>query len=41
VLLTKSAPAYVRLPEGKKKTFKGYPKLSLEEWHKEHGEYVE
>ncbi|KAF8494593.1 hypothetical protein F5888DRAFT_629785 [Russula emetica] len=41
VLMTKSAPAYVRLPEGKKKTFKGYPKLSLEDWHKEHGEYVE
>jgi hypothetical protein len=31
----------VRLPEGKKKTFKGYPKLSLEDWHKKHSEYVE
>ncbi|KAN0116331.1 putative GFA [Russula decolorans] len=41
VLMTASAPAYVRLPEGKKKTFKGYPKLSLEEWHKKHSEYVE
>jgi len=39
--MTKSAPTYVRLPEGKKKTFKGYPKLSLEGWHKEHNEYVE
>jgi hypothetical protein len=39
--MTDSAPAYVRLPEGKKRMFKEYPKLSLEEWHKEHNEYVE
>jgi hypothetical protein len=39
--MTKSAPAYVRLPEGKEKTFRGYPKLSLEDWHKGHSEYVE
>jgi hypothetical protein len=36
-----SAPAYVRLPEGKKKVFEEHSKLSLEEWHKEHNEYVE
>ncbi|KAH9991817.1 Mss4-like protein [Russula vinacea] len=41
VLMTDSAPAYVRLPEGEKKVFKEYPKASLEEWHKEHNEYVE
>ena len=41
VLMRGSAPAYVRLPEGKKKVLQEYPKLSLEEWHKEHNEYVE
>jgi hypothetical protein len=41
VVKTGSAPAYVRLPEGKKKLFEEYPELSLEEWHKEHNEYVE
>ena len=41
VLMTASAPAYVRLPEGPKKVFKEYPEASLDEWHKEHGEYVE
>ncbi|KAH9963461.1 hypothetical protein BGW80DRAFT_851545, partial [Lactifluus volemus] len=40
VLMTGSAPSYVRLPEGKKETFKEYPEASLEEWHKEHDEYV-
>jgi hypothetical protein len=38
--MTGSAPSYVRLPEGKKETFKEYPETSLEEWHKEHDEYV-
>ncbi|KAI0301052.1 Mss4-like protein [Multifurca ochricompacta] len=41
VLMTTSAPAYVRLPEGKKRIFEEYPEASLEEWHKEHNEYVE
>ena len=41
VLMTGSAPAYVRLPEGQKKVFKVYPHASLEDWHKEHGEYIE
>ena len=41
VLMTASAPAYVRLPEGPKKGFKEYPEASLDDWHKEHGEYVE
>jgi len=36
-----SAPGYVRLPEGQKKVFKEYPDATLEDWHKEHGEYVE
>jgi hypothetical protein len=36
-----SAPAYVRLPEGPKKVFQEYPEASLDDWHKEHGEYVE
>jgi len=39
--MTGSAPAWVRLPEGKKITFEEYPELSLEEWHKENHEYVE
>jgi hypothetical protein len=39
--MTGSAPAYVRLPEGKKELFEEYPQLSLEEWHKVHNEYVE
>jgi hypothetical protein len=39
--MTGSAPAYVRLPEGKKKVFKVYSKASLEEWHKKNNEYVE
>ncbi|KAI0267060.1 Mss4-like protein [Gloeopeniophorella convolvens] len=41
VLMTGSAPAYVRLPEGNKKTYKAYPTASLEEWHKKHNEWVE
>jgi len=41
VFMTGSAPAYVRLPDGKKKLFGEYPEVSLEEWHKEHNEYVE
>ncbi|KAI0250133.1 Mss4-like protein [Lactifluus subvellereus] len=40
VLMTGSAPAYVRLPEGKKKVFKEYPEASLREWHEAHNEYV-
>jgi hypothetical protein len=39
--MTGSAPAYVRLPEGKKRTFEEYRKASLEEWHKEHNEYID
>jgi hypothetical protein len=39
--MTGSAPAYVRLPDGKKLLFKEYPKASLEEWHRKHNEYVE
>jgi hypothetical protein len=39
--MTGSAPAHVRLPDGKKKIFEEYPDASLEEWHKEHNEYVE
>jgi hypothetical protein len=38
--MTGSAPAYVRLPEGKKKVFEEYPGASLKEWHKENNEYV-
>jgi len=41
VIMTKSAPVWVRLPEGKKVIFDEYPELSLEEWHKENHEYVE
>ncbi|KAI9453785.1 Mss4-like protein [Lactarius psammicola] len=41
VLMAASAPAYVRLPEGQKKVFKEYPDATLEDWHKERGEYVE
>jgi len=41
VIMTRSAPAWVRLPEGKKVTFEEYPEVSLEEWHKENHEYVE
>jgi hypothetical protein len=39
--MTNSVPAYVRLPEGKKRVYKVYPKASLEGWHKKHNEYVE
>ncbi|KAF9263261.1 hypothetical protein L218DRAFT_927687 [Marasmius fiardii PR-910] len=34
-------PNYVRLPEGEKALHKDYPALSLEDWHKENGLYVE
>ncbi|KAG6852654.1 hypothetical protein C0991_010167 [Blastosporella zonata] len=36
-----SKPAYVRLPEGKKKEYEEYGPESLEEWHKNHKEFVE
>ncbi|RPB13989.1 DUF636 domain-containing protein [Morchella conica CCBAS932] len=36
-----SKPAYVRWPEGKKQVHEDYNTLSLEEWHKENGEWVE
>jgi hypothetical protein len=41
VLMTDSRPGWVRLPEGGKETFKQYPELSLEDWHKKHGVWVE
>lgn len=34
-------PAYVRLPEGKKDVNEEYGDLSIDEWHKKHGKYVE
>ncbi|VDC07590.1 unnamed protein product [Peniophora sp. CBMAI 1063] len=41
VLMLDSKPDWVRLPEGKKKTFEHYPDESLEQWHKRHGLWVE
>ncbi|KAN0138266.1 putative GFA [Lactarius tabidus] len=41
VVMATSAPAYVRHPEGQKIVFKEHPEVSLENWHKEHSEYVE
>ncbi|KAI0047914.1 hypothetical protein FA95DRAFT_1558577 [Auriscalpium vulgare] len=35
-----SKPAYVRLPEGPKKVYDGYPPSTIESWHKDHNEYV-
>ncbi|KAL0578760.1 hypothetical protein V5O48_003258 [Marasmius crinis-equi] len=34
-------PEYVRLPEGDKELYQDYPELSLEEWHKKNGYFVE
>ncbi|KAF8157871.1 Mss4-like protein [Crassisporium funariophilum] len=34
-----SKPAYVRLPEGDKKTYEGYPADSIEDWHKKNHVY--
>ncbi|ETW81437.1 putative GFA [Heterobasidion irregulare TC 32-1] len=39
-LLKDSKPDYVRLPEGPKEVYDGYPELSIEDWHKKHGEYI-
>ncbi|KFY29834.1 hypothetical protein V494_08453 [Pseudogymnoascus sp. VKM F-4513 (FW-928)] len=39
-ILEESKPKWVRWPEGKKKVVKQYD-LSLEDWHKERGLYVE
>lgn len=36
-----SKPAHVRLPEGDKEVFDDYPALSLEEWHKKNGVWVD
>ncbi|KAK1224596.1 hypothetical protein PQX77_012491 [Marasmius sp. AFHP31] len=34
-------PEYVRLPEGEKTLYQDYPELSLEDYHKKNGIYVE
>ncbi|KAL0061176.1 hypothetical protein AAF712_011996 [Marasmius tenuissimus] len=34
-------PEYVRLPEGEKSVYQDYPYLSVEDWHKENGVFVE
>ena len=34
-------PDYVRLPEGEKSLYQDYPELSLEDWHKKTGVFVE
>jgi len=36
-----SKPSYVRLPQGKAELYDEYPDLSIEEWHKKHGSFVE
>ncbi|KZV73509.1 hypothetical protein PENSPDRAFT_627162 [Peniophora sp. CONT] len=41
VLMLDSTPDWVRLPEGKKKTFQHYPDESIEDWHKRHGLWAE
>ncbi|KAF7348061.1 Duf636 domain-containing protein [Mycena sanguinolenta] len=40
-LMTDSKPGYVRLPEGAKELYSEYPQLSLEDWHKNNGLFVE
>ncbi|VDC07589.1 unnamed protein product [Peniophora sp. CBMAI 1063] len=41
VIMLASKPDWVRLPEGKKKTFEHYPDESPEQWHKRHGLWIE
>lgn len=36
-----SKPDHVRLPEGQKIVYRNYGPLSVEEWHKQHGLWVE
>ena len=36
-----SKPAHVRLPEGKKAVYDAYGPLSVADWHKEHGLWVD
>jgi len=40
-LFMEAKPNYVRLPEGKKKTYVRYPTISIEDWHKKNKCYVE
>jgi len=40
-VLQKEKPAHVRLPEGEREEYKVYGGLSIEEWHKQHGHFVE
>jgi len=40
-VLQKEKPAHVRLPEGVREEYKVYGALSIEEWHKQHGHFVE
>ncbi|KAI0309750.1 Mss4-like protein [Amylostereum chailletii] len=39
-LMLGSKPAWVPLPEGKKKLFDVYPTTTIESWHKAHGEFI-
>lgn len=36
-----SKPGYVRLPQGDKELYEDYGPLSIEEWHKKKGLYIE
>lgn len=41
VIKLNSKPEWVRLPEGDKEIYEDYGSLSLAEWHKKAGVYVE
>ena len=41
VLMMKSKASWVRLPEGKTKLYDEYPELSIDDWHKKHGVWVQ
>lgn len=40
-IMSGSKPAWARWPEGKKTVHESYNSASLEEWHKEHGLFME
>ncbi|KAL4067183.1 Mss4-like protein [Scleroderma yunnanense] len=41
VIHADSKPDYVRLPEGPKQVYQGFGPDSFEQWHKNHGKFVE
>lgn len=41
VLMAKDAPKWIKMPEGKKEVYEGYPPMSINDWHKKHGVWVD